>query len=224
MNRLPTTTSETMPKPTLVLSVLLLATVLGWSRAVRAIEDYAILRDDVERQAVARAQALRAGESLPELLVVDHRGQRLSLGDLHRSGVRHFYFFRGDCAACTALEPYLLESPVAAGQAFARIAYSRRAGLPQPTAPGTYAVIADALPERRHIASVPAFFTATEDGRVAAAADFEFRAVVGLLDLARVVDGPALLSALATQAPVSSAESEPASDRLTAPASAVRLP
>lgn len=217
-----------MPRPALILAVLLIASSVGWVRqraaAVQAMEDYATLRDDVERQTIARAQVLRAGESLPELVLVDHRGQRTSVRELHRDGVRHFYFFRSDCVACQALEPYLLRSDVASGAAFARIAYSRSAALPVPTVPGMYAVLHDELPERRYIASVPAFFTATEDGRVAAAADFEFRAVVGLLDLARVVDGPTLLSELAAQEPVSSEETEPVDGRPAAPASAVRLP
>lgn len=217
-----------MPRPTIVLSVLLIASAVGWARqraaAVQAVDSYATLRADVEDHALARAQALRAGESLPDLVVVDHRGQRLKLGDLHRGGVRHFYFHRVDCEACGALEPYLSQSRIASGASFAFIEYSRSQSLKAPTAAGRFAVVPQELPERRYIASVPAFFTATDNGRVSAAADFEFRAVVGLLDLVGVVDGPTLLTELAARAPVSSRISSSAQDSSAAPSLPVRMP
>lgn len=123
--------------PLVLLSVSLLA-MLGVTRARynATIQEARTLVDSARavgaRALAQRDSALGAGDSLPDIHLLDQQGMQVSLKALPARKYSFLYFHRDDCPACVLLHPFLdtLSSPHR--ERIAWIAYSRATALPLP--------------------------------------------------------------------------------------------
>jgi|GEM_PF-6541924 len=197
-----------MPIPRIVhalptLCATLLFAALLWSRqesrtAIRVTAERAdtleVLLRRLER---ANAEALVAGDTLPDVTLITSGGTRVNLRSLAAAGYRILYFYRKDCPGCQILEeawPY--ERAVAGSPRTAFIAYSSVEDTPSDSGPSRYAWRHSNGEARKYLHGIPSALVIQPDGHIVAAAHASLEQTAKLLDLAGVLTTDQVDSAL----------------------------
>lgn len=122
--------------PTVALATVGLLTA-GRMRAERGISEISAQRDSLATQ-LGKEQSflsteLTIGDSLPPISVVTSTGASVPLRGLARRGVRFFYLYRRNCAACQLLAPFWIPARKPTAPSIANITFDPEKDLPADT-------------------------------------------------------------------------------------------
>lgn len=121
----------------------------------------------ISRNAGQVDSALTAGDSLPARLLLDSKGDSVSLATLPSRGYAYIYLYRIDCPACGLIRPYLDSLPPFVRDSIAFVIYSRRRLSPAEFGDHHFTAAVDTVTPGPPLATgVPTLIRVRRDGRI----------------------------------------------------------